>query len=143
MPSSIPKTWHMLLSTKKFIDAPPNSLMDSFTSPKVKTTQGKGVGARSLACSILGVEGHAKALGQGLGRMTSKSITHTNLHKLNNKLVSAQLKHFWCTDEPWANIDSQDSPRLGLGGSHHLPPYSILSAWPQDQHPNVIFSRDS
>jgi hypothetical protein len=25
----------------------------------------------------------------GLGRVTSKSITHTDLHKLNNKLVSA------------------------------------------------------
>jgi len=33
---------------------------------------------------------------------------------------------------------SQDSPRPGLGGSHHLPPYSILCVWPQDQHPNVI-----
>jgi hypothetical protein len=26
---------------------------------------------------------------------------------------------------------------------HHLPPYSILCAWPWDQHPNVILSRDS
>ncbi len=30
----------------------------------------------------------------GLGRMTSNSITHTDLHKLNNKLVNAYLKHF-------------------------------------------------
>jgi len=30
--------------------------------------------------------------------------------------------------EPWANMDSQDSPWPGLGGSHHLPPYSILYA---------------
>ncbi len=28
-------------------------------------------------------------------------------------------------------------------GSHHLPPYSILYAWPWGQHPNVILSRDS
>jgi hypothetical protein len=27
--------------------------------------------------------------GWGLGKMTSKLITHTDLHKLNNKLVSA------------------------------------------------------
>jgi hypothetical protein len=30
-----------------------------------------------------------------------------------------------------------------LGGSHHLPPYSILYAWPWDHCPNVILSRDS
>jgi hypothetical protein len=28
-------------------------------------------------------------------------------------------------------------------GNHHLPPYSILCAWPWDQHPNVILSQDS
>jgi hypothetical protein len=28
-------------------------------------------------------------------------------------------------------------------GSHHLPPYSVLYAWPWDQHPNVILSQDS
>jgi hypothetical protein len=45
----------------------------------------------------------------------------------------------------WAtgNSDSQDSPRLGLGGSHHLPPYSILCASPRGPHPNGILSRDS
>jgi hypothetical protein len=31
--------------------------MDSTMSPKVKTTEGKGVVACSLACSTLGVEG--------------------------------------------------------------------------------------
>jgi hypothetical protein len=69
-------------------DAPPNSLIDSNVSPKVKTTE-EGVGACSLARSISGVEGHAKALGWGLGRMTSGPIIHTNLHKPNNKLVNA------------------------------------------------------
>ncbi len=70
-------------------------------------------------------------------------ITHTDLHKLNNKLVNAQLKHFWCQDEPRANLNSQDSPQLGFRGSHHLPPYSILYASPQGPHPNGILSRDS
>jgi hypothetical protein len=63
--------------------------MDSTANPKVKTTKGEGVGAHSLAHNILGVEGHVGALGWGLGRLTSKSITHTNLHKPNSKLVSA------------------------------------------------------
>jgi hypothetical protein len=41
------------------------------------------------------------------------------------------------------NLDSLDSPRPGLGGSHHLPPYSILCSSPWDLHPNGSFSRDS
>jgi len=44
-------------------DAPPSSLMDSTTSPKVKTPEGERVGARSLACSISGVEGCVGTLG--------------------------------------------------------------------------------
>ncbi len=34
------------------------------------------------------------------------------------------------------NTDTQDSPRPGLGGSHHLPPYIILCGWPRSLHPN-------
>jgi len=36
--------------------------MDSTTNPKVKTAEGEGVGACSLACNTLGVEGHVGAL---------------------------------------------------------------------------------
>ncbi len=41
------------------------------------------------------------------------------------------------------NLDSLDSPRPGLGGSHHLPPYSILYSFPPHLHPNGSFSQDS
>ncbi len=41
------------------------------------------------------------------------------------------------------HFDTQDSPRLGLGGSHHLPPYSILCVSPRRLHSNGSFSRDS
>jgi hypothetical protein len=41
------------------------------------------------------------------------------------------------------NTDTQNSPRPGLGGSHHLPPYNILCASPQGPHPNGFLSRDS
>jgi len=34
------------------------------------------------------------------------------------------------------NTDTQDSPRPRLGGSHHLPPYSILCTSPRGPHPN-------
>jgi len=69
-------------------DTPPSSLMDSNVCPKLKIMEGKGVGAHSLTRNTLRVEGRVGALGWGLGRLTSKSITHTNLHKPNNKLVS-------------------------------------------------------
>jgi hypothetical protein len=36
--------------------------MGSTANPKVKTVEG-GVGARSLACNTLGVEGHVGVLG--------------------------------------------------------------------------------
>jgi len=36
--------------------------MDSTTNPKVKTMEGEGVGACSLACSISGVKGCVRAL---------------------------------------------------------------------------------
>jgi hypothetical protein len=58
-------------------------------SPKVKTTKGEGVGAHSLACSTLRVKGCAGVLGWGLGRLNNNSITHTDLHKPDNKLVNA------------------------------------------------------
>ncbi len=41
------------------------------------------------------------------------------------------------------NLDSLDSPRPGLGGSHHLPPYSILCSSARGLHPNGSFSQDS
>jgi hypothetical protein len=37
----------------------------------------------------------------------------------------------------------QDTPRPGLGGSHHLPPYNILCATFRGLHPNGSFSQDS
>jgi hypothetical protein len=42
-----------------------------------------------------------------------------------------------------SNTDSLNSPRSELGGSHHLPPYSILYVAPPHLHPNGFYSRDS
>jgi hypothetical protein len=41
----------------------PSSLMDSNVSLKLKEQKSKELGARSLACSISGVEGRARAPG--------------------------------------------------------------------------------
>jgi hypothetical protein len=66
------------------------SFLDGLTaSPKVKTVAEEGIGVCSLARSTSTVEGCAGAPGWGLGRLTSNSINHTDLHKPNNKLVSA------------------------------------------------------
>jgi hypothetical protein len=58
-------------------------------NPKVKTIEGEGVEARSLTHNTLGVKGRVRASRQGLRRLTNNSITHTDLQKPNNKLVSA------------------------------------------------------
>jgi hypothetical protein len=57
--------------------------------PKVKTMEEEEVGAHSLACRTLGVERRVGVLGSKLGRLISNLITCMNLHKPNNKLVSA------------------------------------------------------
>jgi hypothetical protein len=62
--------------------------MDLTVSTKVKTMEGEGIGAHSMFLNTSGVKGCARASGWGLGRLISKSITHTYLHKANNKLVS-------------------------------------------------------
>jgi hypothetical protein len=62
------------LMFQAFYDAPLSSLMDSTSSPKVKTTEGEGVRVRSLVHCISRVEGHARDARWGLGRLTSDSI---------------------------------------------------------------------
>jgi hypothetical protein len=59
------------------------------------------------------------------------------------KLVRTHSAPFGCWNKPRATLDSLDSPLPELGGSHHLPPYSILCVTPREPHPNGTFSRDS
>ncbi len=92
----------------------------------MKTTEGKRVRAHSLTRNTLGVTCWSS-------RMGTKKIDK----QFNYSHRSTQTK------QPWINTDSQDSPWLELGGSHHLSPYSILYAWPRGQHPNGILSQDS
>ncbi len=64
-------------------------------------------------------------LRRAMGRLGLTRLTKTRTHKTHQ------------------DSDSQDSPRLELGGSHHLPPYSILYAFPWGLHSNGILSLDS
>jgi hypothetical protein len=102
------------------------------------------VEAHSLVHSIWGggVEGRAGAPGWGLRRVASINYSHGHAQtkqQVDWCIVWALLVLGWAT----GNSDSQDSPRPGLGGSHHLPFYSILCASSQGPHPNDILSHDS
>jgi hypothetical protein len=101
-------------------DAPAHSLKDSNVS-KNENSGKKWIGGCSLIHNTSGVERHVEGLKLGQGRMTSESVIHENLHKLNNKLVSAWLEHFWCMYKPWAYMDSQNSPWPRLGEATTFP----------------------
>jgi hypothetical protein len=55
-------------------------------------------------------------------RTSDKRVNYSHgRHKPNNKLVSAKLEYFWCTDEPHANMDSQDHHDPNLGKATTFP----------------------
>jgi hypothetical protein len=70
-------------------------------------------------------------------------LLHGPASKTNHKLVRTHSAPFWCWDKARATLDSLDSPRPGLGGNHHLPPYSFLYVAPPRPHPSGFLSRDS
>ncbi len=77
-------------------------------------------------------------------RKKDKLFNQLVLHpKTNHKLVRTHSAPFWVLGQTTGDLDSLDSPRLGLGGSHHLPPYNILCSFAQRLHPNGSFSQDS
>jgi hypothetical protein len=82
-----------------------------------------------------------EALGFRLGR--DQAIRSRICIQNQHELVRSHSACIWCWDKSRANSDSHDTPRPGLGGSHHLPPYTILCSPAQRLHPNGSFSRDS
>jgi len=89
-----------------------------------------------------GVEGHARSPGIRLRRGTS-IISLESASKTNHKRVSSHSGTPLGVGTSHMHLDSLDSPRPGLGGSHHLPPYSIFYDFLPHLHPNGSFSRDS
>jgi len=63
--------------------------------------------------------------------------------KTNHKWVSSPSETPLVLGQARGNMDSFDSPRPRLRGSHHLPPYSILCVAPLHPHPNGFYSQDS
>jgi hypothetical protein len=91
-----------------------------------------------------GWEGLMKAL--GLDYKEGQLFSYSVLHQTNHKLVSSPLETLLVLGQAKGNtdlLDSLDSPRPRLEGSHHLPPYSILCVAPLHPHPNGFYSRDS
>ncbi len=103
--------------------------------PKQKIAEEGGVGARSLAHNTLRGRGACWSSGMGLGRINklhSLTRAYTQPTQSGQCIVGAPLVLRQAT----SNTDTQDSSRPRLGGSHHLPPYSILCGWPRSLHPN-------
>jgi hypothetical protein len=101
---------------------------------KCKTTEGGGVGARSLVHNTLRGRGACWSSRMGLGRI-DKLHSLTRLHTTHTRW----LVHSWSTfglRRAIGTTDTQDSPWLELGGSHHLPPYNILCTSPRGPHLN-------
>jgi len=63
--------------------------MDSTANPTGENNEKIRSWVHSLDRDILGVEGCVEAPKWKLRRVKNKSITHTNLHKPNNKLINA------------------------------------------------------
>jgi len=66
-------------------DAPLSSLMDSTTSPNVKTMERKKIGVRSLACNTSGGRGACWNSGMGIKKIDKKincshGLTQTKQH---------------------------------------------------------------
>jgi hypothetical protein len=126
------------------------NISDALPSPGVNPLEGSPmwscrIGIRKGAPDFQhykGVEGRARSPRIGLKRRTSRSslILHP---KTNHKVISLHSGTPLGVGTSHGHFGPQDTPRLGLGGSHHLPPYSILCSSRRRLHPNGTNSRDS
>ncbi len=127
-----------------------NRHCDALLSPLLNPLEGSPM----QSCGKLGLEARCQlpALKGGKGSC-QKSRDQTKkkdqiillefASKTNHKRVSQHLGTPLSVGTSHQHFDTQDSPRPGLGGSHHLPPYSILYSSPRRLHPNDYFSRNS
>ncbi len=106
------------------------------------------------SCGKVGLEGRSRlrALKRGRGacqkswdqtRKMDQKIKHESASKTNHKRVSSHSGTPLGVGTSHGQLGLLDSPWPELGGSHHLPPYSILCVSPRRLHPNDSFSRDS
>ncbi len=122
--------------TPKFLDR----LKTSLGMPKQRNC----LGARGTLPTLSIRRGRGVCWGFGIRLGVGTIILfHDPASETNPKLVKTHSTPFWVLGLATGDLDSLDSPRPGLGGSHHLPPYSILCNSARRLHPNGSFSRDS
>ncbi len=123
---------------------------DPLPSPGLNPLEGPTM----LSCGKMGLEGRSRlpALKRGRGacqksrdqtREMDQQIKHESASKTNHKRVRSHSGTPLGVRTSHGQFGLLDSPRPGLEGSHHLPPYSILCVSPWRLHPNGSFSRDS
>ncbi len=112
-------------------------------SKSVKQRNCLELGGPLLALSTKRGRGACRSSGMGLGRVTSFGYLLKPASNQPTSWLVHILEHLWCQDKPRATLDSQDSPWPGFGGSHQLPPYSILCVSLRQLHPNGYLSQDS
>ncbi len=123
---------------------------DAFPSPGLNPLEGSTM----QSCGKLGLGRRSRlpALQRGRGacqksrdqtRKRDQKIKLESAPKTNHKVVSSHSGTPLDVGTSHGHFDTQDSPRPGIGGSHQLPPYSILCNAPRRLHPNGSFSQDS
>ncbi len=119
-----------------------SQLLEIFKCESKQKIAEEGVKARSLAHNTLRGRRACWSSGMGLGRVDKlHSLTRACTKPTQGgQCVVGTLLMLGRTT---GNKDTQDSPRLRLWGSHHLPLYSILCTSPWGPHPNGFLSRDS
>jgi hypothetical protein len=131
-----------IILNKTLDDALFSSLLDPCEGLSMLNCRKLKLGGRSRLPALKGWEGRARSLGIRLGRRTIIFL-HDLASKTNYKRVSSHSRTLLGVGTSHGHLDSLDSPRPRLGGSHHLPLYSILCSSLPRLHPNGTFSRDS
>ncbi len=90
---------------------------------------------RSLAHNTLRGRRACWSSGMGLGRIDKLIHSHGPAHN-PHKMVSAQLEHLWCQDQPRTTRTPKTHHGPDLGEAITFPLYSILCDSPRDLHPN-------
>ncbi len=97
---------------------------------------------RSRPPALKGVRGACQKSRDQTRKKDNYVVTRSCIQN-QHKLVRTHYAPFQCWDKPRATLDSLESPRPELKGSHHLPPYSILYITPREPLPNGTFSPNS
>ncbi len=134
-----------IISAKEFrriSDALPSPGLNPLEGPTMLSCGKLGLGRRSRLPTLERGRGACQK-SQDQTRKRDQQIKLESASKTNHTGVSSHSGTPLGVGTSHGHFGPQDSPRPGLGGSHHLPPYSILCSSPLRLHPNGSFSRDS